>query len=100
MPHAFQQKLSSEKTPTLCEALPSFLQMFAKWKELQEAMPNYAPFINAGLLKLQDYFSRAMQVPAYQLAICKSSLFLDYRVTNDCSFLVSASPREKALMVY
>jgi len=77
VPHAFQQKLSGEKTPTLCEALPSFLRMSAKWNELQEAMPNYARFIDAGLAKLQDYFLHAMQVPAYQLAICKFFFFFD-----------------------
>lgn len=73
--------------------------MFAKWKELRDAMPNYAPFIDAGLSKLQDYYSRAMQVPAYQLAICKISFFLNYSVTNDNYYFSSASPREKALMV-
>ena len=75
MPHAFQQKLSCEKTPTLCEALPSFQKIILKWEEYQDKMPDYSSYIEAGLSKLQDYFSRAMQVPAYQLAICKIILF-------------------------
>ena len=45
--------------------------MIAKWEECQNMMPDYSHYIEAGLAKLQDYFSRAMQVPAYQLAICK-----------------------------
>ena len=38
-------------------------------------MPEYSYHIEAGLLKLQDYFSHAIQVPAYQLAIHKMLLF-------------------------
>jgi len=37
-------------------------------------MPEYFHCIEAGLSKLQGYFSHAMQVPAYQLAICKMVL--------------------------
>jgi len=69
VPHAFQQKLSYEKTPILCEALLSFQKIIVKWEEYQDKMPEYAHHIEAGLLKLQDYFSRAMKVPVYQLAI-------------------------------
>ena len=84
VPHAFQQKLSSEKTPTLHETLPSFQQIIAKWKEYKDEMPDYELCIDAGLSKLQDYFSQAMKVPAYQLAICKVvfGYFLQYTVTN------------------
>ena len=39
-------------------------------------MPDYAYHIEAGLSKLQDYFAHAMQVPVYQLAICKLVLSL------------------------
>ena len=46
-----------------------------KWEEYQDEMPNYSYYIEAGLLKLQDYLSRAMKVPAYQLAICKMTHF-------------------------
>ncbi|PBK95010.1 hypothetical protein ARMGADRAFT_896835, partial [Armillaria gallica] len=39
VPHAFQQKLSAEKTPTLCNALPAFSALLAWWHLLQEQMP-------------------------------------------------------------
>jgi hypothetical protein len=45
--------------------------MIAKWEELQDKMPDYSYCIDMGLSKLQDYFSHAIQVLAYQLAICK-----------------------------
>jgi len=61
--------------PTLSEALPSFQRIIMRWEEYQDDMPAYDIYIEAGLLKLRDYFSRAMQVPAYQLAICKAVLF-------------------------
>lgn len=37
----------------------------------------YAQFIEAGLSKLRSYFHRVIQVPAYQLAICKNVFFLN-----------------------
>ena len=33
VPHAFQQQLSYEKTPTLCDTIPSFKAMAATWEE-------------------------------------------------------------------
>jgi len=39
VPHAFQQRLSSEKTPTLCDTIPSFEAMVQKWVEKQEEDP-------------------------------------------------------------
>jgi hypothetical protein len=65
--------------PTLCEALPSFQRMIAIWEQYQIDMPSYALFIEAGLTKLQTYFSHAIKVPAYQLAICKKDLCLNIK---------------------
>ena len=79
VPHAFQQKLSSEKTPTLCEALPSFQRMITTWEQYKQDMPEYAQIIEAGLSKLQTYFNLAIQVPAYQLAICMKFYFLNIK---------------------
>jgi len=90
VPHAFQHKLSYEKTPILCEALPSFQKIIVKWEEYQDKMPEYAYHIEAGLLKLQDYFPCAMKVPVYQLAICKmvlSLIWVDWLII----FIVSPS---------
>ena len=71
VPHAFQQRLSSEKTPTLCEALPSFEAMKNVWTQQKTTNPEMASIINAGLDKLEDYRDRAELVPAYVLAMGK-----------------------------
>jgi len=53
--------------------------MIAIWEQYQVDMPSYALFIEAGLAKLQTYFSHAIKVPAYQLAICKKDLCLNIK---------------------
>jgi hypothetical protein len=55
VPHAFQQRLSAEATPTLCEALPAFESMKRVWDVQKGEMPDAAPIINAGLDKLEEY---------------------------------------------
>ncbi|KAJ8457523.1 hypothetical protein ONZ45_g18279 [Pleurotus djamor] len=69
VPHAFQQKLSAEKTPTLCYALPSFAAMHRKWVKQQEMYPMMSDAIQAGLDKLSDYQGRLELIPAYILAM-------------------------------
>lgn len=65
IPHAFQQRLSSETTPKLCDAIPSFEAMKVKWTNQKAEMPNMAPIIDAGLKKLEYYRERLDLVPAY-----------------------------------
>ena len=69
IPHAFQQRLSAEKTPTLCYALPSFEGLKSKWEEYQEDHPETAHIVQPGLDKLADYHTRAGLVLAYVLAM-------------------------------
>ena len=69
MPYAFQQHLSAETTPTLCDAIPSFEAMKNVWNELKVKMPDVAPIIDAGLSKLEEYCSRANLVLAYVIAM-------------------------------
>ncbi|KAF8976155.1 hypothetical protein BDQ17DRAFT_1267556, partial [Cyathus striatus] len=71
VPHAFQQKLSSEKTPTLSEALPSFQQMISVLKRYQDDMPMYCEIIKAGTNKLTHYYMCIVKVPAFKIAIHK-----------------------------
>lgn len=73
VPHAFQQKLSAEKTPTLGNALPAFEAMISKWEAMQIAKPEVAEIIEQGLDKLGSYQERVEQVPAYVLAMRKVS---------------------------
>ncbi|KAJ7161812.1 ribonuclease H-like domain-containing protein, partial [Mycena crocata] len=71
VPHAFQQKLSAEKTPTLGLAFPAFESMIAKWEQMQLDHPELADIIQKGLDKLGSYQERVESVPAYVLAMRK-----------------------------
>ncbi len=72
VPHTFQQHLSAEKTPTLCDALPSFSALILWWCLLQEKMPEMKVVISAGLKKLEEYFKKVMDVPAYIFSMSES----------------------------
>ncbi|KAK0433854.1 ribonuclease H-like domain-containing protein [Armillaria borealis] len=68
VPHAFQQKLSADKTPTLSLAIPSFRRMIQLWQGLKITFPDAAPALDEGLEKLATYRERLDIVPAYTLA--------------------------------
>jgi len=56
VPFAFQQKLSADKTPTLCDAIPSFEAMISIWTDIQEnAQLSESMVIQEGLDKLAVY---------------------------------------------
>ncbi|RXW21072.1 hypothetical protein EST38_g4780 [Candolleomyces aberdarensis] len=69
IPHAFQQKLSHEKIPTLYQALPHFHRMIAAWQSKKAVMPRYRTVIDAGIAKLEEYLDEIDDIPAYTLAI-------------------------------
>ncbi|KAJ7122049.1 ribonuclease H-like domain-containing protein [Mycena crocata] len=71
VPHAFQQKLSAEKTPTLGLAFPAFESMISRWEQMQRENPELADIIQKGLDKLGSYQERVERVPAYVLAMRK-----------------------------
>ena len=71
VPPAFQQQLSYEKTPTLCDTIPSFEAMSAKWEEYQYNNPTMANIVQPGLDKLETYKEHANLVPAYVIAMSK-----------------------------
>ena len=70
---SFQQCLSFETTPTLCDALPVFEGLRAKWN--QSSNPEVQHIIQPGLDKLEEYQARMMVVPAYVLAMGGSPFF-------------------------
>jgi hypothetical protein len=73
VPDAFQQKLSAEKTPTLCNAMPAFDAMVTIWKEQQQSWGNpISNIIQEGIDKLDEYHDRLEPVPAYTIAMCMS----------------------------
>lgn len=72
VPHAFQQHLSHEKTPTLCNAIPAFEAMTTVWEQHQHDHPETAHIVQKGLDKLEEYRDRTDLVPAYVLAMGES----------------------------
>jgi len=69
IPHAFQQKLSTEKTPTLCYALPFFQSVITNWEKMKVEHPELRRIINPAIAKLTTYQYRIGDVPAYALAM-------------------------------
>ncbi|PBK86057.1 hypothetical protein ARMGADRAFT_941122, partial [Armillaria gallica] len=69
IPHNFQEQLSAEKMPTLCDALPAFEAVVTLWEAQRAKYPLLAPAIRSGLCKLSDYSVLARTVPAYMLAM-------------------------------
>ncbi|KAF8979823.1 hypothetical protein BDQ17DRAFT_1215276, partial [Cyathus striatus] len=67
VPHAFQQKLSAEKTPTLCNVIPTFKNM--EVTEHAHDGPDTSQIVQAGLDKLSSYFECIELVPAYVLSL-------------------------------
>ncbi|KAG2060644.1 hypothetical protein BDR06DRAFT_871835, partial [Suillus hirtellus] len=72
VPHAFQQKPSSEKTPTLCDSVPSFEAMSQVWQQQADKYPDRAAVIQPGLDKLEAYHAHISCVPAYVLTMGES----------------------------
>ncbi|KAF7358762.1 HAT family dimerization domain-containing protein [Mycena sanguinolenta] len=69
VPHAFQQLLSAEGTPTLGDALPSFEAMISRWEEQKYQYPETAHIVQQGIDKLKAYRQRVEDVPAYILSM-------------------------------
>jgi hypothetical protein len=67
--HAFQKRLSAEKTPTLGDALPAFEAMISQWEKQQVQHPETAHIVQQGIDKLESYRERVEDVPAYILSI-------------------------------
>ncbi|KAK6969568.1 hypothetical protein R3P38DRAFT_2814139 [Favolaschia claudopus] len=75
VPHAFQQRLSAETTPTLGHALPAFEAMISQWEKQQTRHPETADIVQQGINKLDDYRERVEDVPAYILSMRRFSYF-------------------------
>ncbi|KIK03726.1 hypothetical protein K443DRAFT_94647 [Laccaria amethystina LaAM-08-1] len=71
IPHAFQDILGAETTPTLCYSIPAYSALINRWTLLKEDNPQWADLIQPGLDKLEDYQDRLADTPAYVLAMGK-----------------------------
>jgi hypothetical protein len=58
IPHAFQEILSGEKTPTLSYSIPSYSSFISCWESLVEDNPEWEGIIQPGLKKLSSYEDR------------------------------------------
>ncbi|KAJ7936658.1 hypothetical protein B0H13DRAFT_1589388, partial [Mycena leptocephala] len=83
VPHAFQQRLSAEKTPTVGDALPAFEAMIKAWEKQQLSYPETAHIAQEGIYKLESYRERVQDVPAYILSMHEFSISLLCRCSLD-----------------
>ena len=72
IPHAFQQHLSVEKTPTLCKAIRSFSAITEVWKEHQVQYLETSNIVQAGINKMKQCSDQTSLTPAYTVAMCMS----------------------------
>lgn len=98
IPHAFQQILSGEKTPTLGVALPAFEAMAMKWKQHQDANPKFTNVIDTRLEKLDEYFMYTQQVPA-NIIVVGNTLCGPLLTFTDYILWTSAESRCKIALV-
>ncbi|KAH6902447.1 hypothetical protein BKA70DRAFT_1113066, partial [Coprinopsis sp. MPI-PUGE-AT-0042] len=70
IPHGAQELLSSERTPTLSMALPTYKLILDGWKLQARLLPHMRPFINAGIKKLEEkYIPLTRKTRAYAIAM-------------------------------
>lgn len=78
-----QHKLSSESTPVLSSAIPTFESFMTKWETISRDSPHLAQFINKGLDSAYKYYKQMDRTHAYIIAMCWS-LTLESGITDDC----------------
>lgn len=69
MPHAFQDILGAETTPTICYSIPAYSAFISLWTQLAEERPEWDHIIQLGLDKLGDYQDHLTGTPAYVVAM-------------------------------
>ncbi|KAG9031234.1 hypothetical protein FRB95_002936 [Tulasnella sp. JGI-2019a] len=69
VPFWAQEVLSSERTPTLPMALPTYKIMLDAWQSMEKRYPNLRHAIRAGLQKIEEYMSKARKSKIYMLAL-------------------------------
>lgn len=71
VPHAFQDILGAETTPTLCYAIPAYSAFIDLWKKQIADHYEWEQIIQPGIDKLEDYQDRLIDAPAYVMAMGK-----------------------------
>jgi hypothetical protein len=63
--------LGAETTPTLCYSIPAYSAFINLWETLKRENLEWAPIIQPGLDKLEDYQNRLAETSAYVVAMGK-----------------------------
>ena len=61
--------MAKETTPVLSGAIPSLELFMSKWEALADIHLNLRPFIEAGLVKAREYYSKMDLTRAYIIAL-------------------------------
>ncbi|EMD38454.1 hypothetical protein CERSUDRAFT_48572 [Gelatoporia subvermispora B] len=67
--HSCQQVLSTQRTPTLSMALPSYELVMLGWTALKTKYPLLASYIDVGLQRIEKYIALARKSRIYALAM-------------------------------
>lgn len=95
MPHAAQELLSGEYTPTLCQVIPVYEELLESLRELrlekiEQDKPQIGRAIAACIKKIEDYVSKARKNRIYAIAMSRFFYFScsDIRVIkfSSCSY--------------
>ena len=91
-----QQAFSSSSTPTLQNALPALEKMHAAWKKAssKSRYSCFIPALNAGMVKLDQYYNHSAKLDAHIMAMGKSSLIAVY-CADQSSTPCSLEPKEE-----
>jgi hypothetical protein len=90
LPHAVQELVSAEKTPTLPVVLPTYEKLLHLFKLMKPRLPN----IDAAIEKLSAYFARTRKTRIYALAL---RLFICFHHDQPLfTFLLSHQSNNKA----
>lgn len=74
IPHSVQELLSSEKTPTLCIALPAYEHLLSLLRAFKEENPEIAYGVQGAIEKLEGYLKKSRANRIYALAMSEFSL--------------------------
>lgn len=82
VPHAFQEILSAENTPTICSSIPAFESFIDVWRTLLEERPEWWEMIQPGLDKLEEYEERLTDVHIIAMGEIKFIFLFYYYLIN------------------
>ncbi|KAG2040289.1 hypothetical protein BDR03DRAFT_858344, partial [Suillus americanus] len=86
VPHAAQQAMSSESTPTLSGTVPTFERLIEGWNHIANHFPHFAPLISIGLLWADKYDDQMGTTNAYAVSMYQFCIFFNGSLTLIVTF--------------